>query len=96
MRFLLWLLILFFGFVGILLGLRNVTPIDIDYYFGIVQVPSAIALSIALLVGGVVGLTISLSLVLRLKRNVSKLRKTVNLSEREIENLRKLSIQDRH
>lgn len=93
--FLLLLLFIIFGFVGILLGLRNVALIDIDYYFGVIQIPSSVALTVALLIGGFVGLSTSVTLVLRLKRCVSKLEKKVKLSEREIENLRKLPIQDR-
>lgn len=90
-RFVLFLIILVasLGF-----ALINAEVVPIDYYFGHWDVPLSLTLVITAAAGALFGVVSCLGTIFRLKREVSRLRKTVKLSETEIMNLRSIPIKD--
>ncbi len=91
LRFLLFLIVLVasLGF-----ALINAEVVQIDYYFGHWDVPLSLTLVITAVAGALFGVVSCLGIIFRLKREVSRLRKTVKLSETEIMNLRSIPIKD--
>jgi putative membrane protein len=71
-------------------ALRNADPVMIDYYFGTQSVPLSLALVIVLAVGAVIGMFASAGMVLRAKRENSKLRRTIKKSEKGVMHLQSL------
>ncbi|MCL4316058.1 MAG: LapA family protein [Gammaproteobacteria bacterium] len=86
-------------FLGILLAslgfaLINAEIVQIDYYFGHWEVPLSLILLIAATAGALFGVVSCLGAIFRLKREVSRLRKAVKMSETEIMNLRSIPMKD--
>lgn len=90
-RFVLFLIILI---AGLGFALLNTELVRINYYFGQWEMPLSLTLVIAAAVGALFGVISCLGIVFRLKREVSHLRRTVKLSEKEIMNLRSIPIKD--
>lgn len=90
---------LFFSGIIILLGVTfaflNSEPVMVNYYVGASQVPLSILLVSILGAGSVLGLLIGFVHVIKLKFVNRKLRKRVELFEKEISQLRLLSIKDK-
>lgn len=90
-RFVLFLIILI---AGLGFALLNTELVRINYYFGQWEMPLSLTMVIAAAVGALFGVISCLGIVFRLKREVSHLRRTVKLSEKEIMNLRSIPIKD--
>jgi len=90
-RFMLFLIILV---ASLGLALINAEVVQIHYYFGHWDVPLSLTLVIAAAAGALFGVVSCLGSIFRLKREVSRLRRTVKLSETEIMNLRSIPIKD--
>ena len=74
----------------------NAETVHINYYFGIYQMPLSLILVIAFVIGALFGTVVNVGMMLRLKRQVSKLRREVKFTEKEVKNLRALPIKDKH
>lgn len=85
-------LILLFALLIVALGfaLLNAESIQVDYYLGKLSVPLSLALVVVLAMGAVIGVIASLGMVLRAKRQNTKLRKQVKNTEKEVSHLRAL------
>lgn len=86
------LLVLF----GLSFASLNPEPVSLRYYFGELELPLSLLLSLVLAVGALLGMTVSLMLWLREKRRCALLQRRVRLSEKEIRNLREIPIKDSH
>lgn len=73
----------------------NAQSIQINYYFGATELPLAMAMVISVVVGILFGFMASFGIVLRLKRETLKLKKTARVAERELTHLRPASSQDK-
>ncbi|MFP4131731.1 lipopolysaccharide assembly protein LapA domain-containing protein [Thiohalospira sp.] len=73
---------------------QNVDSITVDYFFGEQEMPLAVALVATLIVGVVVGVLASLGWVWRLRRRLRALRREVDTSRKEVENLRSMPLKD--
>ena len=73
----------------------NAEPAKINYYFGISQMPLSLVLVIAFVIGALFGAVVNVGMILRLKRQIFRLRKEVRVSEKEVKNLRALPIKDK-
>ncbi len=82
--------------IGVLFARLNADAVVFDFYFSQVNISLALLLYVALAIGVVLGLTISLHLALRAKREASKLRKRLTLSEQEVKNLREIPIKGQY
>jgi len=72
----------------------NSDPIPIDYYIGRVEIPLALLLVAALGVGALLGSLVGLGRVVRIKREMARLRRESRATEEEVRNLRALPLQD--
>lgn len=88
---------LVFFFIILLLGLSfavlNAEPVKLNYYFGSWQAPLSLLLVAAMTLGVVFGIVACMGMLLGLKREVGKLRKSAQLAQEEVENLRALPLQ---
>ncbi len=81
--------------LGLSFSLLNATLVPLNYYFSSVELPLAFALMTALMIGALFGALGVLSVVIKLKRETMRLKKTINASERELSQLRILPIKDK-
>ena len=82
--------------LGLSFSLLNATPVELNYYFGSIELPLAVALVIPLLMGTLLGIFGMLNIVFKLKRESMRLKKTIRASERELSQLRALPVKGRH
>ena len=94
MRIIKLTLILIFMLIGAAFAVMNAAPVHLNYYFGAAEVPFALILVAALMVGAVLGVMVCLGAMVRLRREAGGLSKKLRLAEQEIENLRVLPIKD--
>lgn len=81
---------------GLFLGVLNNSPIKMDYYVGTLELPLSLVLAFTLLLGAVLGAVSSIGIILKLKLEISRLRKKVRGSNIELTNLRNLSLKADH
>lgn len=81
---------------GLTFGIMNAESVQIDYYFGMGEMPLSLILVIAFVVGALFGAVVNAGMILKLKRQIFKLRKEVRVTEKEVRNLRALPIKDKH
>lgn len=74
----------------------NMSPVNVDYYFGTLTLPLAVLLVIAVLIGMVLGVVAILFNSLKLRYENRRLSQKLALSEQEINSLRILPIKDSH
>ena len=75
---------------------RNPGVVQLDYYFGQYPVPVAVLVIGGLFVGVLLGLLLSISFLLKAKRNMFHLKRKVKVTEQEVNNLRTIPIKDSH
>ncbi len=78
--------------IGLVFALLNDQAVQINYYFGSTEVPLSLVAVLSLVLGALVGMVVSLAILVKAKRQVSSLRKSVNVAERELANLRAMPI----
>jgi len=81
--------------LGAALATLNADTVRFDYYFDAMDLPLSMVLVVTLGVGALFGVLAGLSLSLGVRRENARLRRSLNLAEQEISNLRKLPIRDR-
>jgi putative membrane protein len=81
---------------GLSFAVLNSETVPLNYYFGDRNLPLSLVVVIAFALGAAVGGLFSLALVIRLKREMARLRRIVRLNEKEILNLRSIPIKDSH
>jgi len=82
--------------LGIIFAVLNAEPVQLNFYFGSKQMPLSLALILAILVGALLGVLASIQLILKSKRAVSRMRRSVDMAEKEITNLRAIPIKNKH
>lgn len=94
MRIFTYIILLALVVVGITFAGLNATPVAINYYIGNSQLPLSLLLIIAIAVGGLLGLLVSLIIYVRLKSTNLRLRQRLRLVEEEVANLRAIPLKD--
>lgn len=91
-------LVVFFGItlVAVSFALLNVTEVELGYYLGSVKSPLSLVLVVTLAIGAGLGLLAALGVILRMKREIMRLQRSVKVAEKEVVNLRALPIKDQH
>ena len=74
---------------------ENADQVQFSYYVGTMEQPLSLLLVLALFVGSALGVLASFFVVLRLKSQVRRLRKSEGLARQEVQNLRTVPIKDR-
>lgn len=82
--------------IGILFAVLNAEPVTLHYYFGDKHIPLSLVLITAIILGAILGIIASAGIIIKLKRDNSKLKKLTELSEKELTNLRTMPIKDEH
>ena len=76
--------------------LENLDPVTINFLVQDMQAPLGIVMLICFVMGVLLGLLFSISLVLKNKRRVKSLAKKAAVTEQEVTNLRQLPIKSSH
>jgi len=80
--------------LGIAFGVLNAEPVTLKYFFGSRQAPLSLIVVLSIVFGALLGMAAGMSLWLRSKREVARVRKAARLAEKEIANLRSIPIRD--
>ncbi|MDO7667707.1 MAG: LapA family protein, partial [Pseudomonadota bacterium] len=72
----------------------NLTPVDINYYLGVLSLPLSMVIIAAIILGTILGALAFSTSILRLRYENRRLRKKLISSEQEINSLRILPITD--
>lgn len=72
----------------------NLTPVDINYYLGVLSLPLSVVIIVAIIMGTVLGALVLSTSIMRLKYENHRLRKKLTICEQEINSLRILPITD--
>lgn len=94
MKLLAVITILSLAFLTVILSILNSGDIRLSYYFGTMQIALPVVIVVTLVAGTLLGIVASMSMVLKLKRENSGLKKDMKLAEKEIANLRRLPLRD--
>jgi putative membrane protein len=86
--------ILVFLALGLLFHVRNDQFVTLDYYAGAIDLPFSLWMFIGIAIGSVLGVLASLPMIVRLKRENSRLARQVKVTERELNNLRVIPLRD--
>lgn len=81
---------------GIVFAVLNAEPVKLNYYFGSQEVPLSLIIVFAMIVGAILGVVASASMIISNQLEAKKLRKSVELAEKEVTNLRAIPIRDDH
>ncbi|HEB99133.1 MAG TPA: LapA family protein [Thiotrichales bacterium] len=80
--------------LGLVFAVLNAQTVELDYFLGKAEVPLALTLVLTLAGGALLGMLFSFGLVVRLKREILRLRRKAQLAEQEVANLRAIPIKD--
>ena len=80
--------------IGILFAGKNATQVQLDYVVGETLVPLSIVMVLTLVFGAVLGIIASIGLILKTRKELSRVKKSAEMAEREIANLRTIPIKD--
>ena len=80
--------------LGLIFHLKNNQLIELNYYLGSIEISLSLLVVLVLCIGAFLGVMASLPLILSLKRKQMKLKRQIENSEKEINNLRVLPIKD--
>jgi len=81
---------------GIVFAILNAEPVKLNYYFGSKEVALSLILVLSMIVGAILGIIASASMIISNRREVMKLRKSAEVAEKEVANLRAIPIRDNH
>lgn len=93
-RIIVFALLLLVSLLGLSFALMNAEPVNLDYYFGVMNAPLSLVVVIAIVIGAGLGVFASMGIVLSQKRELAKLRKSAKIAEEEVSNLRSLPLKD--
>ena len=81
---------------GVSFAVLNAESVQLNYYLGSVELPLSLILIVTMIIGALLGIFASLSFIVGSRRNANKLKKSVEVAEKEIANLRNIPIKDEH
>jgi len=82
--------------LGVAFSVLNAESIQLNYYLGSIELPLSLVIVIAMIIGAALGILASMSLIIGSRRNTHKLKRAVEVAEKEIVNLRNIPIKDKH
>ena len=95
-RLVYFLLALLVVILGVVFSVLNADTVQLHYYLGTVELPLSLVLILAMIVGALLGVFSSLGFIISSRRSASKLKRSVEVAEKEIVNLRNIPIKDEH
>lgn len=96
MRIISFIVLILVILIGITFAVLNPGTVTINYYMGQQVMPLSLLLAIDFVFGSLIGLLVGAWLLLKVKVKNYQLSKQIKVSEKEIENLRAIPLQDRH
>ena len=81
--------------LGLSFAILNAEPVELDYYFGSQRLSLSLIVLITLIIGVLAGVIASLGIIIKLKREVSHLRKANQVLDLELANLRTLPVREK-
>ena len=96
MRILSYILLIIIMLLGITFAALNHNDVTIHYYIGQTNLPLSILLVLSFASGCILGLIVAIGLVFKLKFKNYRLQQQLKVTEKEVENLRAIPLQDRH
>lgn len=94
MRIISLILLILLVLLGITFAILNAEVVNIHYYFGRSQMPLSLLLVLTFSLGMLIGLLVSSVFYFRAKRELFRLKSRLRTTEKEIENLRAIPLQD--
>jgi len=88
------ILLLFIGIVVISFTTLNAQTIQLNYYFGSMDLPLAVAVVVSIAAGILFGFFASLGSIMRLKRENLKLKRTTKAVEKQLAQPRSTPVQE--
>jgi len=89
---------LIIGLLIVLLGLSfallNANPVELEFYVRKFTMPLSLLLVLVLIVGAMLGVLASLSMLVSRRRELSRLRRRLSETEKELDELRRLPLKD--
>lgn len=82
--------------LGVTFAVLNAEPVTLKYYFGSSEIPLSLVVVLSVAFGAVLGMLAGVGLWLRSRREIARIRKSAQVAEKEIANLRSIPIRDRH
>lgn len=79
---------------GLLFHLRNDQMVTIDYYLGIFEIPFSLTIVLSLTIGVLLGVLVGIPSALRLRRDNARIKKQLDVTEKEIKALRVIPVED--
>lgn len=95
MRIIKLILFMLIVMLGAVFAVLNAEPVQFNYYFGSVQMPLSLVMTIVLGAGVVLGILACMGLMFGMKRENLQLRRKSQLASQEVNNLRALPLKDR-
>jgi len=90
-------LALFVLIFGIVFAVLNADSVQLHYYLGSpVELPLSLILVLAMIFGAILGILASLNIIIRTRRTFSRLKRSAEVAEKEVVNLRNIPIKDDH
>ncbi|MBD3609626.1 MAG: DUF1049 domain-containing protein [Gammaproteobacteria bacterium] len=89
-----YLFAVFVLIIGIILAIYNSNSVEINLVVFQAQLPLALLIIITLIIGALLGIVTSFSLMYKSRREVQKLKKQYQLNQKEINNLRTIPFKD--
>lgn len=96
MRIISYIFLLIVILLGITFAVLNHNEVPINFYVGQRIFPLSFLLAISFVTGGLIGLFVGMGLLLKIKIKNYRLQQQLKISEKEVENLRAIPLQDRH
>lgn len=79
---------------AILFAVLNTESVNLNYYYGKSELPLSLLIVISLSIGALLGVLTCFSIIVRVKRENSSMKKDIKLIEEEVSNLRRLPLRD--
>lgn len=95
-RALIFIFLLIIAVIGSVLTRLNIETVNFHYYFGAIEISLALLLMLVLGCGALLGLLMTLGVALSARTERRRLRRSLQLCEQEIRNLRDIPIKGRH
>lgn len=90
-----FIVILLVVLFGLSFSLLNAAPVEVDYYFGVVNLPLSLLMVISLIIGALAGVIACMSMVMGRTGENRRLRRRLSDSEKELNELRRLPLKDK-
>lgn len=95
-RIITYFLLALIAVIGVTLAKLNGDSAVFNFYFSNVELPLIVLLYMALAIGALAGILVSVLMIFNARREAARLRKRLNLCEQEIKNLREIPIKGQY